>query len=94
VRYINVISSEDWRSSIMAFLSGHYEPQSKEENRRMSLRARAYETRGDNLYKSGVCAPLLKCISAEEGKDLLQKIHSGMCSSHIGTQRLVAEALC
>jgi hypothetical protein len=26
VRYVNVISSEDWRSSIMEFLRGHYEP--------------------------------------------------------------------
>jgi hypothetical protein len=84
-RYVNAISSEDWRSSIMAFLRGHYEPQSKEEIRRMALRARTYEIRGDNLYKSRVCAPLLNCISIEEGKDLLQHIHSGMCSLHIGT---------
>jgi hypothetical protein len=92
VRYINVISSEDWRSSIMAFPRGHYKPQAKEESKRMALRARAYEIRGDNLYKRGVCAPLLKCISIEEGRDLLQQIHSGMCSSHIGTRRLVAKA--
>jgi hypothetical protein len=75
----------------MAFLRGHYEPQSKEESKRMDLRARAYEIRGDNLYKSGVCAPLLKCISIE-GQDLLHQIHSGMCSSHIGTRRLVVKA--
>jgi hypothetical protein len=36
----------------------------------MSLRARAYEIHGDNLYKSGVCAPLLKCISIDEGRPL------------------------
>jgi hypothetical protein len=76
----------------MAFLRGHYEPQSKEENKRMSLRGRSYEIRRDNLYKSGVCTPLLKCISTEEGKDLLQQIHSGMCSSHIGTRRLGTKA--
>jgi ribonuclease HI len=37
VRYVNAISSEDWRSSIMAFLIGHYEPQSKEENKENGL---------------------------------------------------------
>jgi hypothetical protein len=47
VRYINAISNEDWRSSIMAFLRRHYEPQSKESHR-MALRVRAYEIRGDN----------------------------------------------
>jgi hypothetical protein len=91
---VNAISSEDWRSSIMAFLRGHYEPQSKEENKRMALRVRIYEIRGHNLYKSGVCAPLLKRVSTEEGRDLLQQIHSGMCSSHIGTRRLVVKAFC
>jgi NADH:ubiquinone oxidoreductase subunit E len=54
VRYINAISSEDRRSSIMAFLRGHYEQQSREENKRMTLRARSYEIRGDNLYKIGL----------------------------------------
>jgi hypothetical protein len=73
-------------------LRGHYKPQSREESKRMALRARSYEIRGDNLYKSGVYASLLKCISTKEGRDLLQKIHSGMCSSHIGTRRLVAKA--
>jgi hypothetical protein len=51
----------------MAFLRGHYEPQSRKENKRMALRAISYEIRGDNLYKSRVCAPLLKCISTKEG---------------------------
>jgi hypothetical protein len=50
MRYVNVISSEDWRSLIMAFLRGHHEPHSKEENKRMSLSTRSYEIRGDNLY--------------------------------------------
>jgi hypothetical protein len=31
-----------------------------------------------------VCAPLLKCISRDEGQRLLDEIHSVMCYSHIG----------
>jgi hypothetical protein len=74
----------------MAFLL--YEPQSKEESKRMALKARSYEIREGNLYKSGVCAPLLKCISTEEGRDLLQQIHSGICPSHLRKRKLVAKA--
>jgi hypothetical protein len=40
-----------------------------------------------------VCAPLLKCISATEGNQLLPEIHSGICSHHIGTRALVQKAL-
>jgi hypothetical protein len=77
----------------MAFREAITSLRPEKKKKRMSLRARAYEIHGDNLYKSGVCAPLLKCISIDEGRDLLQQIHLGMCSSHMRTRRLVAKAL-
>jgi hypothetical protein len=54
VRYINAISNEDWRYSIMAFLRGYYKLQLREESKSLALRARSYEIRGDNLYKTSV----------------------------------------
>jgi len=58
----------------------------------MALRARNYSNINDNLYRRGVCAPILKCISRDEGRRLLEEIHAGMCSSHIGTWALVGKA--
>src|SRR6185436_15351027 len=51
-----------------------------------------YKIINKNLYRGGVCAPLLKCISCEEGRPLLEEIHAGMCSSHIATRALVGKA--
>jgi hypothetical protein len=34
----------------------------------------------------------LRCISQKEGQQLLSEIHSGLCSSHIGTRALVEKA--
>ena len=80
VKFINTITSEDWRATIMAYLRGHFIPEDDKEEKRMVLRARNYKIINGNLYRGGVCAPLLKCISCEEdpyswNKDMLQKYY-------------------
>ena len=67
-KFINAITSEDWRATIMAYLRRHFVPKDEKEEKRMALRARNYRIIGEELYRGGVCAPLLKCISREEGK--------------------------
>ena len=37
-------------------------------------------------------APLLKCISQKEGRELLKEMHSGLCGAHIGIRSLVGKA--
>ena len=78
----------------MAYLRGHFVPKDEKEENKMSLRARNYSIINEGLYRGGVCAPLLKCILREEGKQLLEEIHAGMCSSHIATRALVGKAFC
>jgi ribonuclease HI len=92
VKFVNAISSEDWRSTIVAYLQGHFVPKDVKEEKRLALRARNYSIINDTLYRGGVYAPLLKCISQAEGRQLLLEIHAGMCSSHIRTRALVGKA--
>jgi hypothetical protein len=56
----------------MAYLRGHYESDSEVNDTRMKQRTRNYKIINNQLYKQGICAPLLKCISAEEGKNYYQ----------------------
>jgi ribosomal protein L28 len=58
----------------------------------MQARAKGYILKDDNLFKLGVCAPLLKCISQEQGIELMKEIHSGMCGSHIAARALAGKA--
>ena len=39
VEFVNAISSEDWRSTIMAYLRGHFVPEDEKEEKRLALRA-------------------------------------------------------
>lgn len=91
-KFVNALASEDWRAPIMAYLQGHFIPEDEKDEKRMLLRARNSTIINEALYRKGVWAPLLKCISRSEGQRLLNEIHSGMCSSHIGTRVLVAKA--
>ena len=71
-KFINAISSEDWRSKIMAYLRGHFVPEDEKEEKQLVLRVRSYSIINDTLYRGDVYAPLLKCISQVEGRQLLQ----------------------
>lgn len=67
VCYLNAIHSEDWRAPITTFIKGHFEPIGSKEEKRMAAIACNYCIIEGQLYRSGVYAPLLKCISIPEG---------------------------
>jgi hypothetical protein len=58
----------------------------------MKQRTRNYKIINNQLYKQGICAPLLKCISVEEGKKLLSEIHEGICGTHPGARTMAGKA--
>jgi hypothetical protein len=89
---VNAIASLDWRAPIIAFLRGHYEPVETHDLKRMQARVRGYVLKNDILFKLGVCAPLLKCITQEQGIELMKEIHGGMCGSHIAARALAEKA--
>jgi hypothetical protein len=57
----------------------------------MQARIRPYKMIKGELYKEGVCSPLLKCISRDEGQELIREMHSSICGSHIGTRALLGK---
>jgi hypothetical protein len=89
---VNAIACLDWRAPIIAFLRGHYELVEIHDLKRMQARARGYILKDNNLLKFGVCAPLLKCITQDQGMELMKEIHGGMCGSHIAARALAEKA--
>jgi hypothetical protein len=85
---VNIIQGEDWRAPIMTYLHNHYEPDSGAEMIRMQQRAKAYQIIGEELYKTSVIGLPLRCLSKDEGKDLLNQTHAGACRGHIGARAL------
>jgi hypothetical protein len=88
---ISPIHSEDWRTKIISFLQGNCFSDDEAYNKRMEARTRPYVIIEGELYKHGVCSPLLKCLSRTEGIELMKEIHAGLCGSHIGSRPLLGK---
>jgi hypothetical protein len=88
---ISPIHNEDWRTEIMSFLQGNRLSDNEAYNKRMEARTRPYVIIEGELYKHGVCSPLLKCLSRNERHELLKEIHAGLCGAHIGSRPLLAK---
>jgi hypothetical protein len=58
----------------MAYLHHYYEPDTTIEQRRMQLRARAYQILDNDLYKVSTSGPLLCYVRKEEGQQILSEV--------------------
>jgi hypothetical protein len=88
---ISPVHNEDWRTEIVSFLQGNCLSDDEVYNKRMEVRTRPYEIIERELYKQGVCSPLLKCLSRTEGQELMKEIHAGLCGAHIGSRPLLGK---
>jgi hypothetical protein len=88
---ISPVHSEDWRTDIISFLQGNCLSTDEAYNKRMEARTRPCVLIEGELYKHGVCSPLLKCLSRTEGMELMKEIHVGLCGSHIGSRPLLGK---
>ncbi|XP_010695333.1 uncharacterized protein LOC104907993 [Beta vulgaris subsp. vulgaris] len=52
-----------------------------------------FELWDETLYKKAFNRPLLKCITREDGLEVLKELHEGACASHIGGRALGEKAL-
>jgi hypothetical protein len=88
---ISPVHNEDWRTEIVSFLQGNCLSDDEAYNKRMEARTRPYVIIEGELYKQGVCSPLLKCLSRTEGQELMKDIHAKLCGAHIGARPLLGK---
>jgi hypothetical protein len=78
-----MLITRSWPQDFIDYIKENKLPDNREEATRIIRRSKNYILVGDNLYRraasSGV---LLKCITREEGKEILEEIHSGCCDNH------------
>jgi len=48
---------------------------------------------GEDLYKRGFTASLLKCLSGEEAEYVMNEVHNGICGMHTGRRMMKARIL-
>jgi hypothetical protein len=90
-----MVVTRSWTQDFIDYIKEHKLQANKKEATRIIRRRKNYILVGDNLYRraasSGV---LLKCVSREKGKEILEEIHSGCCGNHAASRTLVGKTLC
>jgi hypothetical protein len=83
----------DWRQPFIGYLSEQKVPWDKNLAEQLIRRAKSYVLVRDNLYRRGTSSGvLMKCVPRQEGKDILKKIHKGVCGNHASSRTLVSKA--
>jgi hypothetical protein len=89
VMMINV----DWRQPFIDYIREQKVPTDKNLTEQIIRRAKFYVLVGDKLYRRGTTSGvLMKCVPREEGKDILEEIHKGVCGNHASPRTLVSKA--
>nr|ABA98926.2 retrotransposon protein, putative, Ty3-gypsy subclass [Oryza sativa Japonica Group] len=82
----------DWREPLIRFLTSQELPQDKDEAERISRRSKLYVMHEAELYKKSPSGILQRCVSLEEGRQLLKDIHSGIYGNHAAARTIVGKA--
>jgi hypothetical protein len=81
-----------WISEIRDYLKDNIHPQDHVFAERIVRLAKRYIVVEGDLYRHGANGILMRCITQEEGCDLLAEIHGGECGSHSSSRTLVGKA--
>jgi ribonuclease HI len=88
-----MMTDVDWRQPFIDYLSEHKLPSDKNLAEQLIRHAKSYVLVGDKLYRQGASSVvLMKCVPRQEGKDILEEIHKGVCGNHASSRTLVSTA--
>jgi hypothetical protein len=84
----------DWRIPYLDHLTRGDLPSDKIEARQIARWAKSFVIFGDSreLYHRSPTSVLQRCITNEEGRNLLNDLHSGACGHHAAPRTLVGNA--
>lgn len=83
---------EDWHKPIMAFLENNPIPDDDAATELIARKSKLYVLEDGILYKRGLNGVLLRCITSEEVRRLLEDIHGGICGAHAAYRTLIGKA--
>jgi hypothetical protein len=83
----------DWRQPFIDYIREQTAPADKNLAEQLIRQAKSYVLVGDKLYRRGATSGvLMKCVPREEGKDILEEIHKGVCGNNASSRTLVSKA--
>ncbi|KAK1680683.1 hypothetical protein QYE76_041531 [Lolium multiflorum] len=81
-----------WTQPFLDYLIDQKLPEDEVLARQIIRRARSYTIVDGQLYKRSAAGVFLKCVSNQDGIEILREIHAGDCGHHAAPRSLVAKA--
>jgi hypothetical protein len=69
-------------------------PEDTMEAKRIIRRSKAFIVLQGKLYKKSITGILQRCITPQEGQDIVKDIHVGVCGHHASSRAIAAKAFC
>jgi hypothetical protein len=88
---------EDWREAYIDFIQDQRLPAGMDQRiaaaARLMRRSKGFVIVDNKLYRRGAhSGVLMKCVTGEDGYDMLREIHEGVCSNHAAPRTLDGKA--
>ena len=87
-----LVITPDWTVPYIAYLLRKELPEDEVEARQIVHRSKAFTVIGGQLFRESVTGIAQRCISPEEGRLILNEIHSWTCGHHASSRTIVAKA--
>jgi len=88
---LNITTIGTWMEPFIKHLEEGVTPANEEKG--WAQKAARYTLIGGKLFRRGFNRSLLKCITREKAKYIMQEIHQGICSYHSGHKTMAARIL-
>jgi hypothetical protein len=90
-----LVITTSWTQVFIVYIKENKLLADKGEATQVVRRSKNYVLVGDKLYRrTALSRVLLKYVSSEKGKEILEEIHSGCCGNHVAFRTLVGKAFC
>jgi hypothetical protein len=83
---------ETWMQPYLAYMINKTLPEDTVEARRIIRRSKAFVVLQGKLYKISITGVLQRCVTPQEGQDILKDIHAGVCRHHASSRAIAAKA--
>ena len=84
-----LLITHDWTVPYIAYLLRQELPEDEVEARQIVRRSKAFTVIKGQLCRESVTGVAQRCISPEEGRLILDEMHSGTCGHHASSQTIV-----
>jgi transposase InsO family protein len=83
---------ETWMQPYLAYMINKALPEDTVEANRIIRRSKAFVVLQGKLYKRRITGVLQRCVTPQEGQEILRGIHAGVCGHHASSRAIAAKS--